>query len=105
MEYVKGILSGAAGILLALILPSLLVIFRGITDEKATGFAIVFGGLTESLYSFRFWMLAILFCLVFFAASRLQNKLLRVFLFWTPTVVIAAIGMGFAALFNSHPSS
>ena len=82
MNYVKGILSGLAAIILAECVPGSWSVFRGIGQEKATGLAVVAGGLAESVFSPLCWILAVLFFALFFAASRLKNKLLRVFLFW-----------------------
>lgn len=84
MEYVKVFLSGVAGIMLPLI-GLTLCLTRG---EKATGIAV----LAAPFYDLRFWAFATLLFALFFAASRLQNKLLRGLLFWTPTVVTTLIG-------------
>ena len=99
MNSAKNALAVAAGLLLALLGPSLVVFFRGITSEKATGFAIVFGGFSEALLSLRLWILGFLFSLLFWAASRLNNKFLRAFLFWTPTTLILAFSLLLVALF------
>jgi len=68
--------------------------FRGISEQKATGLGAVVGGLFSPLY----WTLVLLFFALFFAASRLGNKILRVFLFWIPTLVVSAFGMTIAVL-------
>jgi hypothetical protein len=99
VNYLRGMLSAVAGTLFALIGPTLVVIFRGITAEKATGFAMVFGGFSEAFRSRRLWILAFLFFLLLWAASRLNNKLLRAFLFWAPTILIFSITLAFVALF------
>ena len=99
MTYLRGALSGAAAIFVALLGPGLLHAFREIGQQKATGLGAVWRGFLESLLSPQFWILAIFFCL-FFAASRLNSKVLRVVLFWTPTLVFSTLGFAFAAVFT-----
>jgi len=100
MDYVKGILSGLAAIFLAEFLPGSLETFRGMSQEKATGLAAFVGGLEESVFSPLFWALAVLFFVLFFAASRLGHKILRVFLFWIPSLMVSAFGLAIVALFT-----
>jgi|SRR3984885_1677034 len=100
MNYFKGILSGLAAIFLAECVPGFWSVFSGIAQEKATGLAAVEGGLAESAFSPLFWILAILFFASFFAAGRLRNKLLRVFLFRIPTLTVSALGITVVALFT-----
>jgi hypothetical protein len=100
MNYVKGILSGLAAIFLAEFVPGPWSMFRGISEQKATGLGAVAGGLMESAVSPLFWTLAFLFFALFFAASRLGNKILRVFLFWIPTLTVSVLGMAIVALFT-----
>jgi hypothetical protein len=52
------------------------------------------GGITPSV-----GILVILFFALFFAASRLNSKWLRVLLFWTPVTIISTLRFGFLALF------
>ena len=97
MGYFKGILSGLAAIILAEIVGSLWFL-RGISNTRATGLAAVVGGLVENLFSPLFWIPAILLFALFFAASRLGNKLLRVFLFWIPTLTVSAFTIAIVAM-------
>lgn len=99
ITYLKVVLSGVAALFVALLGPGLLRAFGAISQQKATGFGAVRAGLFETLLSPQFWLLAILFFCLFFAASRLSSKVLRVVLFWTPTIVLATLGFGFFALF------
>ena len=46
-----------------------------------------------------FWMLAILFFALFYAASRLGNNVLRVFLFWIPTLTVSGFCVAIVALY------
>jgi len=94
VDYVKGVLSG----LTAIILAGSWSMFQGISKEKATGLAAVAGGIAESALSPLFWILAALFFALFFAASRLGNKFLRVLLFWIPTLTVSALSMAIVAL-------
>ncbi|MFZ0867237.1 MAG: hypothetical protein WAN06_11365 [Candidatus Sulfotelmatobacter sp.] len=97
MNYVKGILSGLAALFLAQCVGPWSM-FKGISEQKATG--AVAGGLMWSAFSPLFWTLALLFFALFFAASRLRNKILRVFLFWIPTVTVSVLVVAIAALFT-----
>jgi hypothetical protein len=96
MNYFKGILSGLAAIFLAELVPGSWSVFR----EKATGLAAVAGGLPESVFSPLFWILVVLFFALLFAARRLGNKLLRIFLFWIPTLTVSAFGIAIVTLFT-----
>jgi hypothetical protein len=100
MNYVKGILSGLAAIFLAEFVPGLWSMFKGISEQKATGLGAVAGGIMGSAFSPLFWTLALLFFALFFAASRLGNKILRILLFWIPTVTVSVLGVAIAALFT-----
>jgi hypothetical protein len=101
MDYVKGILSGLAAIILAeCVGPGSWLAFRGISKEKATGIAAIAGGFAANSFSPVFWILAILFFTSFFVASRLGNKFLRVFLFWIPTLMLSAFSLAMVALFT-----
>jgi hypothetical protein len=100
MDYVKGILSGVAAIVFAECVPGPWSAFRGMSQEKATGLAAVAGGLAESLFSPLFWILAVVFFALFFAAGRLRNKVLRVFLFWIPTLTVSVLWVAIVALIS-----
>ena len=101
MNYVKGILSGLAAIILAeCVGPGSWLAFRGISKEKATGIAAIAGGFAANSFSPVFWILAILFFTSFFVASRLGNKFLRIFLFWIPTLMLSAFSLAIVALFT-----
>ena len=99
MNYFKGILSGMAAIFLAECVPGSWSVFKGISQEKATGLGAVAAGVVESIFSPLFWILAVLFFAFFFAASRFGNRLLRIFLFWIPTVLFSTLLMAVLALF------
>jgi len=98
MNYVKGILSGLAAIFLAELVPGPWSVFRGISEQRATGLGAVAAGIMWSAFSPLFWTLALFFFALLFAASRLGNKILRVFLFWIPTLTVSALGMAIVAL-------
>ena len=98
MDYFKGILSAIAAIFLAEYVPGSWSVSKGISERKATGLGAIVGGLVESIFSPLFWVLAVLFFALFFAASRLGNKPLRILLFWIPTLVISALLVAIVAL-------
>ena len=99
MTYLRGLLCGVASIFVALLGPGLLHAFTEIGQQKATGLGAIAGGALEGLLSPQFWILAILFFCLFFAASRLTSKVLRVVLFWAPTLVLSTLGFVFIAFF------
>ena len=99
MNYAKIILSGLAAISLAESLGPWSM-FKGISEHKATGLGAVGGGLMGSALSPLFWTLALLFFALFFAASRLGNKILRVCLFWIPTVTVSVLVVAIVALWT-----
>jgi hypothetical protein len=98
VNYVKNILSGITSIILAELVPGPWSMFKGISEQKATGMGAVAGGLMGSALSPLFWTLGLLFFALFFAASRLGNKILRVFLFWIPTLTVSVLSIAFTAL-------
>jgi hypothetical protein len=99
MSYFKIILSVLAAMSLALFGPGIWLTLREFGSSKTVGLGAVAGGLTEALYSPLFWVVLILFFALFFGASRLGNKALRVLLFWIPTVFTSALGLLIGALF------
>jgi hypothetical protein len=72
MTYFKGLLSFLAALFLAeFAMPW--SVFRGISQEKATGLGAVAGGFAESLFSPLFWIVVILFFGLFFAAGQARQ--------------------------------
>jgi len=100
MSYFKGVLSGLSAIILTELIPGSWSVFRGISREHATGLAAVAGAFVESFFSFRFWILAILFFVLFFAASRLGSRPLRVALFWIPSLTVISASVAIVAMFT-----
>jgi hypothetical protein len=98
MNYVKGTLSGLTAIIISELVPGPWSLYTGINNSKATGMAAVAGLLLESLYSPLFWILVITLFAIFFAASRLDNKPLRVVLFWIPTLTTSGLALAIASL-------
>ena len=102
MQWTKVVLSALAATLLSLLLPTLRavpMIIRGINEGRASGFGLNVGGLFERLHSPAFWVLAVLFFALFFAASRLGHGVRRLFLFWTPALSVAMLGLVICGLF------
>ena len=95
----RGVLSAVAAIFVAL-LAGLVCALWPINNSKATGLAAVAGGFLEGLSSPLFWILAVSFFALFFAAGRLSSKPLRIFLFWTPVTAISILGLGIFSLFT-----
>jgi hypothetical protein len=96
MDWTKSILSAVSAVLLSLFLPTLLIIprvIKSIREGHATGFGLLFGGFSESLSSPRFWIFAVLFLILFLAASRIGNRALMLLLFWVPAILVATLGL------------
>lgn len=98
MNYLRGSLSAVAAVFGAWFV--LGIISTAHTASKATGLAAVAGGVLESLLSPLFWTIAISLFILFFTASRLNNKPLRIFLFWTPVVLLWSVAIGLITLFT-----
>ncbi len=98
MKYARGALSIVAAIFAAIFVQEVVMTLRYASAEKATGLMAVAGGLIESLLSPIFWLSAILFFVLFFAASGLGTKSLRILLFWVPSVALSIFGFGVVTL-------
>ena len=90
MGYVRALLSGIVALLLAILGPPLFLSIQH--GAKATGLA------AFRVFSPSVAIAAIVFFTLFFAASRLHSKWLRLLLFWTPATVVSMLGIGFCAL-------
>lgn len=100
MTYLRNTLAGLAAVLVGMLGPTLVTVFRGINSSKATGLAAVLGGLLESLLSPWCWLLALSFFGLFYAFSRLKSKALRIVLFWVPVSSVSTLGICILALFT-----
>ena len=99
MGHVKNILSGLAAIFFAEFLPLFpWSPFKGMSEQKATGLAAVAGGFA-AIFSPLFWIVVILFFVLFYGASRLGNRFLRILLFWIPILLASTLGGTLFALF------
>jgi hypothetical protein len=97
--YLKGVLSGVAAIFVALLGPGLLQALKSISRQQANGLGAI-AGFWNPLFSPLFWILAISSFVLFLTASRLGSKVLRIVLFWIPTLFVSALGFGLVALFT-----
>ena len=95
MDYAKGTLSALAAIFIA----EFVLAWPFLKGSKATGLPAIAGLLVESIFSPKFWIIAVLLFGIFFAASR-GNAILRVLFFWIPTLVVSAIGFAAAGMFT-----
>lgn len=94
MAYVKGILSGFAAILIA----EFVFITPFLRGSKGTGIAAFDAMLLESIFSPRFWIVAVLLFGLFFVASR-GRTILRLLFFWIPTLAVSLAGLSIFALY------
>ncbi len=65
-------------------------------NSKATGIAV----LAVIFLYWKFWLLAAFFFGLFFAASRIGNKILKGLLFWAPITAISILGLSYLALIS-----
>ena len=91
MTLLKGLLSVISTIAILVIGWPLVMIYPSIRAEKATGLAAVAGGLTEAIHAPWFWFFGFLLFLLFWYAGRLDSKILRVVLFWVPTIFATVV--------------
>jgi hypothetical protein len=99
MAYVRLALSGLAAALLAALGPWFLFALKGMSEQRAIGVGAIAGGFFVRVFSPWFWVLALSLFMLFYAASRLANRTLRIVLFWTPTVVLSTLGVAVISLF------
>ena len=90
MSTFQTVLSAFAAIVIAFYVTMALVT----NNSKAIGLAVI----PAIFLYWKFWLLAAFCFLLFFAASRIGNKVLKGFLFWTPVTAISALGLSFVAL-------
>jgi hypothetical protein len=90
MNYASGVLSGLA----ALFVAELVSVWPFFRESKATGLAVF----AVAPFSLRFWIGGVFVFGLFFSASRLRSKVLRVLLLWTPASIISTLGLAIVAL-------
>jgi hypothetical protein len=84
VAYLQALLTAIASLFVSVLMPTLATLVRSMSTTKATGFAVVAGGLMERVLSPRFWATFIFVFSLFFVTARLESRLLRVVLFWIP---------------------
>ena len=97
MAYLRVVLSGVAALFVALLVP----LFLLIGSTKTTGFGAITATFLGSIVSPWCWLIAVVSFALFFMASRIGSKVLRILLFWTPTLAISTLGFGICALLTS----
>lgn len=91
MSVAKTILSVVASITIVVIGWQVILFYPTVRSEKATGLAVVLGGLKEMAHSPLLWLSVILLFFFFFYAGRSGSKILRVLLFWIPTISVVTV--------------
>jgi hypothetical protein len=91
MAYLRVALSGVAALFVAEIAPFFLLALSmravsGTGEQGAIGFDPY--SLRRGFVSPWCWLIAVVFFALFLAASRLSSKVMRVLLFWVPTLAI-----------------
>ena len=97
MAYLRAAVSGVTAIFVALLVP-LFLLMAPIGFTKTIGFGAITATLVGSIASPWCWLIAAVSFALFFVASRLSSKVLRILLFWTPTLAILTVGLGIFAL-------
>ena len=83
---------------MSLFAPTFFFALKGVSSEKATGVALVAVDLVSVIFSPLFWVLAVLCFFLFRWASRSGQPLVRVLLFWIPTVASSLLGVAAVTL-------
>jgi len=91
-NYFAALLNAVASLVLALLIPAFVVLFRDVAAEHAPGLTVAVSGMLESLFSLRFGILFLLFFSCFYLARRSSKPGLRILLFWIPASVVTALG-------------
>jgi len=94
MNYVKAAISAVAAVIIAWSVNA----WPMFSGTKATGWAGLVGSFRGSLFSPLFWIVAFVVFALFFFASRLGSKVLRVVLFWVPTLTVSGLSATIALL-------
>ncbi len=94
MNGVKAVISAVTAIIIAWWVNA----WPMFSSTKATGLAGLVGSVVGSPLSPVFWLVAIVAFALFFFASRLGNKVLRVVLFWVPTLAVTGLSATIAVL-------
>ncbi len=94
MKFFKGAMSGLAAILLALMAPLILPAIRSGNNT----ISIRLETIERAFVSPGFWLVAIGLFALFFVASRARNRVLQIFGFWIPTLIVVAIGLTLTAV-------
>lgn len=97
MSIFQNILSAFAAIVTALYV-RLLILALSLNANSHTAIDIVV--VPKIAFSLRFWLLAAFFFALFFAASRIGNKVLRGILFWVPVTAISVLGLSYIAFLS-----
>jgi len=96
----KFLLSGLSTLVILVIGWPIIMTYPAIKSEKATGIAVFIGGFTEALFTLWFWLSAILLLLFFWYTSQLGSRILRLLLFWIPTVLATVLGSAVFTLYG-----
>jgi hypothetical protein len=99
VAYLRVALSGTAAIFVALLVPFYLLM-APIGSASAIAIDLITAVLRASIVSPRLWLIAIVFFGLFFLASGLNSKVMRVVLFWIPTLAVSTFGFGISALWT-----
>jgi hypothetical protein len=97
VAYLRVALSGVAAIFVALLVP-LFLLMAPMGVARTVGFGAITATLLGSIVSPWCWLIAVVSFALFFMAGRLGSKVLRVILFWTPTLAVLTSGFGICAL-------
>jgi hypothetical protein len=97
MAYLRVVLSGVAAIFVALLVP-LFLLMAPMGVARTVGFGAITATLLGSIVSPWCWLIAVVIFALFFMAGRLGSKVLRVLLFWAPTLAVSTLGFGIFAL-------
>jgi hypothetical protein len=103
MTAVRVALSALAAIFVTLFAPDVLLVVTTSVHQAANGQQGAIGidvisGIPQTFLWPWFWVIALCVFALFFAASRLRSRKLRVILFWAPTLAVSTLGLGIFSL-------
>lgn len=99
MSAFQTVLSAFTAAMIAFVARPLQIAMTPLNNSKATGMDLIVATFYRNLLSPWSWLLAAICFLLFFAASRITNKPLRILFFWTPTIMMSTLFIGIVTLY------
>jgi hypothetical protein len=98
MDYVRGVLSGVAAIVIVALGRFFWFAFRTVDGPAVVDIGLIVFPLPHAARSPLFWLSLVCLFAIFFAVSRVKSRAVRVIFFWIPTVTACVVGATFSFL-------